>query len=67
MPKVSSVRRSIDGEVEGAAADALEEKMGLLDADVQSIASALSTLSRALFRFADALDEADQRLKNTMH
>ena len=66
-PKVRSIRQSIDGTFEGAAANALEDKLQLLDSDMQSIASALGTLSNALFRFAEALDEADRRLKSTMN
>ena len=65
-PKLKNVRNEVSSEFEGAAANALEERLGDLDSDIRSIANGLSSLSEALFDYADALDEAMEAAKEVL-
>jgi WXG100 family type VII secretion target len=64
-PKLRSMRGEISDSFRGEAANALNDRLNDIDADVQAICGGLDALYRALLRYADALDEADRRLANT--
>lgn len=66
QPRLSGVRREVEASFRGEAAEALGERLDDIEADVQAIYSGLSALCRTLFRFADALDEADRRIADML-
>ena len=66
LPKVRSIRNSLDANFEGAAADALDKNLSDLDSDIGKIASALSMLNRTLLKFAEEIDAADAKIKSSM-
>lgn len=64
--RVKSMRSEVASEFEGAAADALEDRLGDLGSDISSIASGLSGLSDVLFDYADELERTARRLRAEM-
>lgn len=64
--RVRSMRSEVVSEFEGAAANALEDRLGDLGSDIASIANGLSGLSEALFDYADELEETARRLRAEM-
>lgn len=65
-PKLKNVRGEVNSEFEGVAADALEDRLSDLYADVNAIAGGLTELSDALYDYAEALEETARRLKEEM-
>lgn len=65
-PKVRNMRNDVDDSFEGAAANALKNRLSDIDADIRTIVSGLNLLYRALIIYADALDEADRRIAESL-
>lgn len=51
---------------EGKAADAMRQSLRTADSDVRQLASGIHSLYTTLNRYADALEAADERLKQIM-
>lgn len=65
-PKVRSVRNDVDDSFEGAAANALKNRLSDIDADIRTIVSGLNLLHRALMTYAEALEEADRKIAESL-
>ena len=64
-PKLRRIQSELPESFEGKAADALEERISDISADVKAIGKSLNSLYKALSRYADALDEADRRMADS--
>lgn len=65
-PKVSSVLSKLDGSFRGEAAKALTERLENIEADINALNNGLNTLYRTLTQFADAIEEADAKMAQSM-
>lgn len=66
LPCVQDVRATLDGNFEGRAADALDERIRRTQTDLQNLYGDVCALSTVLMRFANALEEADARAAQIM-
>lgn len=66
IPRVNGARSRLEGEFEGRAADALDSRLLQMRAEVKSLSNAIKGLYTALMRYADALEEADERMARLM-
>ncbi|MBQ4159006.1 MAG: WXG100 family type VII secretion target [Clostridia bacterium] len=62
MRRLSSTRLAIDGEFIGQTADALDDSLSKMQKKLKSLNSDLNSLYSALMRYADSLEEADERV-----
>ena len=66
QPPIRDLRKSLDANMQGDAAKALDRRLERLEADLKRYADCLSSLNHTLNRFADSIDAADARLKAIM-
>ncbi len=66
MPRLDKTERRLDGNFIGSAADALDNALERSRRDLRALQSDISSVSGALYRFADALEEADRRMAQLM-
>ncbi|MBR0464584.1 MAG: WXG100 family type VII secretion target [Clostridia bacterium] len=66
MPKVRSLNQAVSEGIDGETAEAMKNKLKQLQADVQTIGNALSTLNTTLNKFASAIDAADEKIKRIL-
>lgn len=62
LPRVNSARSKLEDNFMGRAADELDNSLDKAKSKVNALRSELMNLYRALDRFADALEEADERM-----
>ena len=66
VPRVNGVRAKLEGEFEGRAAAALDSRLLQMWAEVKGLSTEIKGLYTALMRYADALEEADERMARLM-
>lgn len=66
QPKVKKIRDEIEENMIGEAADALKERMGELNSDVNNIIGILKGLNKTLTQYAEELERTARRLKQQM-
>ena len=59
---VAAMRNTVESELVGSTANALQDMLQELGSDVSKIASALNTIQRALVDYADRLEAEDARM-----
>lgn len=64
--KIRTIRSELPSNLEGKAAQALQERLGDLSADVNTIVGSINGLARALSNYADQLDRTAARLRQQM-
>lgn len=65
-PGLKSIRSELPETFCGRTADALSERLEDIHSDVATISNSLESLCRALMKYADALDEADRRIADSL-
>ena len=66
MPRVNGARSKLDGNFMGRTADALDESLARTQTQLKALSRDINGLYAALMRFADALEEADDRVAQLM-
>lgn len=66
IPETNKTRQILDGNFEGAAADALDARLVSLTKDIETLRKNLNTVYKALMRFADELERRDAELARIM-
>lgn len=59
---VAAMRNTVENELKGSTADALQEMLQELGSDVSKIASALNTIQSALTTYAERVEAEDARM-----
>lgn len=66
LSRLDKADRRLDGNFVGAAADALDNSLKRSRRELQTLKDEINSVSGALDRFADALEEADRRMAQLM-
>lgn len=66
ISRLDKAEKRLDGNFIGSAADALDNSLERSRRELRALQSDISSVSGALDRFADALEEADRRMAQLM-
>ncbi len=66
VTKLRGVQSSLNGEFQGEAADALNTRLKKMDTDARRIEEKLEGMYSVLMRFAQRLDETDQKISTSI-
>lgn len=67
LDRVKKASGFVERDLRGGAADALAESLAQTAAQIKTLREDLRVTYQALFRFADALEEADEKAAKLMH
>ncbi len=62
LPRIKGARSKVEDDFKGSAAEALDNSLTRAQDQLNALKKELDTLYRALSRYADALEEADERV-----